>query len=555
MAKIMRLCLCGLFMVVLAGSYAMANEELDYVKQAIAAKGHRWHAEETSMSKLSHEERRMKLGLVKAHIPDAPLLAAPAPSNVAAQPAAFDWRNYNGANFVTPVRDQKQCGSCWAFAAAATLESSTLIKNNTPGINLDLAEQILVSCSGAGSCAGGSPGSASNYIKNTGLPPESFDLYTATNGTCSSATPNWQASAYKISGWSYVTTTAPTVDVIKNALNTYGPVNTTMEVYSDFFYYTTGVYHYATGTYQGGHAILIVGYNDSEQSFTAKNSWGPYWGEGGFFRIGYSELNSVTQFGDYTIAYQNGTPPPPPPAPSCYYSISTSSATYTASGGKGNVSVTADNGCTWTASAGPAGWITITSGATGTGGGTVGYSVATNTSAATRSANLTIAGKTFTVTQAATQTYTIIASAGSNGTISPSGTVSVVSGANQNFKITPANGYKIANVIADGSFLGAASSVTFTNVRANHTISASFTAVTYTLTVSKNGTGSGTVTSSPTGTTFNSGTYVSLTANAGANSTFAGWSGACSGTSSTCTVVMNGNTSVRATFSSTRGVR
>ena len=53
----------------------------------------------------------------------------------------------------------------------------------------------------------------------------------------------WQASDYKISGWSYVTTTAPTVDAIKNALNTYGPVNTTMEVYSDFFYYSSGVYH------------------------------------------------------------------------------------------------------------------------------------------------------------------------------------------------------------------------------------------------------------------------------------------------------------------------
>ena len=557
MAKIVRSVLCGLFVVLLAGSYAIANDELEYVKQAIAAKGGRWHAQENNVSRLSHEERRMKLGLIKTQMPDAPHVAAPAASQstVAAVPGTLDWRNYNGGNWVTPVRNQGNCGSCWAFATAANLESATLIKNGTPfvpGADLDLSEQILVSCGGAGSCSGGSPGAASNYIKNTGLPQESVYPYTATNGTC----PSWQAPAYKISGWSYVATTAPTVDAIKNALNTYGPVNTTMEVYSDFFYYTSGIYHYATGTYQGGHAVLIVGYNDNEQSFTVKNSWSTGWGEAGYFRIGYSELNSVTQFGDYTIAYQAGSAPPPPP-PSCTYSISTANASYPASGGKGNVSVTAGAGCGWTASAGSAGWVTITSGASGSGNGTVGYSVAPNTSTATRSANLTIAGKTFNVTQAAAaQTYTITATAGSNGTISPSGAVSVASGASQNFKITPAAGYKIANVIADGSSLGVPNNVTFNSVRANHTISASFTAVTsYTLTVSKNGTGSGTVTSSPPGPTYNSGTYVTLTAAAGANSTFAGWSGACSGTSRTCTVAMTRNTAVTATFNSARSAR
>ncbi|MGD0237021.1 MAG: C1 family peptidase [Syntrophorhabdales bacterium] len=551
MTKIMRVCLCGLFMVMLAGSYVMANDELEYVKQAIAAKGGRWHAEENNVSRLSHEARRMKLGLNKAQMPNAPLLAAPAPSQVTALSATFDWRTYNGGGWVTPVRDQGQCGSCWAFATTANLESVTLIKNNTPGVNLDLAEQILVSCSGAGSCSGGSPGSASNYIKSTGLPVETCYPYTALNGTCSSACSGWQASDYKISGWSYVTTTAPTVDAIKNALNTYGPVNTTMEVYSDFFYYSSGVYHYATGTYEGGHAILIVGYDDVNQCFIVKNSWGTGWGEAGFFRIAYSELNSVTQFGDYTIAYQAGSTPPPP---SCTYSLSSSSASYSAPGGKGTVSVTAGSGCTWTASS-SVNWITITAGASGTGNGTVAYTVAANTSTSSRPGKLTIAGQTFMVSQSGAPTYIITATAGAHGTIAPIGTVSVVSGTNQTFKITPATGYKIASVLVDGYSIGAPSSVTFTNVTANHTISPSFAAVTYTLTVSKNGTGSGTVSSSPQGPTYNAGTYVSLSAAAGANATFAGWSGACSGRSSTCTVVMNGNASATATFNSTRGAR
>ncbi|MGD0237508.1 MAG: C1 family peptidase [Syntrophorhabdales bacterium] len=395
MIKIMHLFLCGLFVVMLAGSYVMANDELDYVKQAIAAKASRWHAEESSVSRLSHEERRMKLGLNKAQMPDAPLLAAPASSQATVPPATLDWRNYNGGNWVTPVRDQGQCGSCWAFATTANLESATLIKNNTPGTNLDLSEQVLVSCGGAGSCSGGSPGLASNYIENTGLPVETCYPYTASNGTCSSACSGWQATAYKISGWSYVATTAPTVDAIKNALNTYGPVNTTMEVYSDFFYYSTGVYQYTTGTYEGGHAILIVGYDDGSQSFICKNSWGTGWGEAGFFNIAYSELTSVTQFGEYTIAYQDGSLPP-----SCSYSIAPTSATSPASGGKGSVTVTAGTGCSWTASAGSAGWITITSGASGSGNGTVAYTVTPNTGTTSRTGSLTIGGQTFTVTQA-----------------------------------------------------------------------------------------------------------------------------------------------------------
>ncbi len=403
MAKIVRLMLSGLLMALLAGSYVMADQELDYVNQGIAAKGAKWHAAETSVSKLSPDERRMRLGLAKGHTPDSPQLVAPAQSEVTALAPALDWRTYNGGGWVTPVRDQGGCGSCWAFATAANLESSTLIKNNTPGMDINLAEQILVSCSGAGSCSGGWPSTASDYIKNTGLPVESCYPYTASNGTCPIAFAGWQLSAYKISGWSYVTTSSPTVDALKNALNTYGPVNTQMEVYSDFFYYSSGVYQYTTGTYQGGHAILIVGYDDAGQFFICKNSWGTGWGEAGFFNIGYSELNSVTQFGEYTIAYQTGvTPPPPPPGPTCSYSISPTSATYTSSGGYGNLSVATNSGCDWSASP-SASWITITSGTSGTDSGTVAYSVASYGGKNPRSGSITISGQVYSIRQNGTK--------------------------------------------------------------------------------------------------------------------------------------------------------
>ncbi len=79
------------------------------------------------------------------------------------------------------------------------------------------------------------------------------------------------------------------------------------------------------------------------------------------------------------------------------------------------------------------------------------------------------------------RTYTLTASAGAGGTISPSGSVTVNHGANQTFTITPNTGYTIANVRVDGSSIGAVSSYTFNNVTANHTISATFTANTYTI--------------------------------------------------------------------------
>jgi hypothetical protein len=165
------------------------------------------------------------------------------------------------------------------------------------------------------------------------------------------------------------------------------------------------------------------------------------------------------------------------------------------------------------------------------------------TSTVTMNANTSVTA-TFTL-----KTYTITASAGANGSISPSGAVTVNHGANQTFSITPNTGYNIADVKVDGASVGKVTSYTFTNVTANHTLDASFSAIaSYTLTITKAGTGSGTVTSNPTGTTFNANTVVTLTAAPDSNSTFAGWSGGCSGTSLTSTVTMNANTSVTATF-------
>ena len=164
------------------------------------------------------------------------------------------------------------------------------------------------------------------------------------------------------------------------------------------------------------------------------------------------------------------------PTTTCTYSITPTSKTFAEAGGSGSVGVTTQTGCSWTASS-PATWIQITSGASGTGNGTVAYTVSANTGTSSRTASASIAGQIFSISQAGAQTtttYTITASAGSGGSISPSGSVSVSKGSSKTFTMTPSSGYRLHYLLIDGKRVRGSTTYTFSNIVANHSIAAYF---------------------------------------------------------------------------------
>jgi hypothetical protein len=166
---------------------------------------------------------------------------------------------------------------------------------------------------------------------------------------------------------------------------------------------------------------------------------------------------------------------------------------------------------------------------------------------ASHTLNATFASLTFSVNATVS---------GVGGTITPANYSIVSCGASPTFTITPSAGYQVSNVIDTGVSKGALTSYTATNVIANRTITATFTPTTFAMNVTKSGTGTGTVSSSPVGIScgatcsanYNSGTNVTLTATPATGSTFTGWTGACTGATPTCTVAMNAVKTVGAGF-------
>jgi C1A family cysteine protease len=265
--------------------------QLKKVQDAIEQKNAMWRASETGISKRGLGDQKLIFGgplreFIKTD--DQPNIKIPIIHNL---PSSFSWRDNNG-DWLTPAKNQQvqQCGSCWAFAAAGIVESWWKITNNEPDSMIDLSEQYLISCSPAGKCAGaGWASHALEWISQCGIPQEDCMPYMASDTVdCESCCKNWEEGAIKIPGWSWVTTDAADIVSIKNAVY-HQPVVSHMDVYEDFRYYSGGLYEHVIGNYLAGHAVIIYGWDNAEQSWLCKNSIGQEWGEEGNFRIKWGD--------------------------------------------------------------------------------------------------------------------------------------------------------------------------------------------------------------------------------------------------------------------------
>ena len=214
-------------------------------------------------------------------------------------PAQFDLRTLQGADWMSPVRNQGRCGSCVAFAALGMLEGQINMAARNPALDLNLSEQDLFGDIGA--CDFGStPGSSVSSLRGRGVTDEACFPYVSgrlgEDQDDSGACPSRSRRVYKLTS----SRTLSDRTAIKEALMS-GPLMTTMTVYEDFMYYTSGVYQHVTGAVAGGHAVVLVGWDDTVGAWLVRNSWGNSWGEQGYFRIKYDDVSRVGRTG-YTAA-------------------------------------------------------------------------------------------------------------------------------------------------------------------------------------------------------------------------------------------------------------
>jgi len=197
-------------------------------------------------------------------------------------PADFDWRETGAVN---PIKDQKQCGSCWAFSVVANVEGAGFVDT---GKLASLSEQQLVDCSkstGDLGCQGGLPENTFQAMitENRGLELESDYPYTARDGTCKESSSSEVAF---ITAWKKFSRDE---DEIAAGLQEYGPLSiginaNTMQLYSGGVADPSAL---LCSPYALDHGVAIVGFgtDSSTPYWTIRNSWGLTWGELGYYRI------------------------------------------------------------------------------------------------------------------------------------------------------------------------------------------------------------------------------------------------------------------------------
>ena len=223
---------------------------------------------------------------------------------IVAPPASYDIRDIGGVNYASINRNQHiptYCGSCWAHGTASALSDRIMLMRGSAFPEIDLAPQELVNCVTANEsngCSGGDPTAAYEWIKANKIVDETCQIYEAKDkscdamGTCFNCMPGEgcfpmpKGSFTQYGIEEHGTVSGEAAMMAEIAAN--GPIGCGVCVTPEFEAYSGGIFHDTTGCKEIGHEIPVTGYgtdDDGTPYWIARNSWGTYWGEAGWFRI------------------------------------------------------------------------------------------------------------------------------------------------------------------------------------------------------------------------------------------------------------------------------
>jgi len=282
-----------LLLAFVLGAFALTEHNANIINRINAIPGNTWKAGINKFADWTPEQKRAILTVdIPAHEID---MAPDTPANL---PDTFSYGD-KWPTCVGPVRDQAQCGSCWAFALSEVLSDRFCIAGCPSGM---LSPQDLVSCDYLDSgCDGGSLSSSWSWAKSKGLATDKCIPYTSQSGSvaaCPTKCVDGSAiTRYKAKSYSHISAAN-----MQNEIYTNGPIEVAFDVYEDFFHYSSGVYKHVSGSYEGGHAVVAVGWGvekDGTKYWLIQNSWGTTWGMKGFFKI----LRGTDECGIESMAY------------------------------------------------------------------------------------------------------------------------------------------------------------------------------------------------------------------------------------------------------------